>query len=113
MEERTILLVTCEDRIALEKRPETGLLASLYQFPNLEGRMTREEAEAWLRQKGCEDIRLQPAGEARHIFSHVEWHMTGYRAEPPGCPRAIWRRGFRKSGKNIRSPTRFWRIQSS
>ena len=86
MEERTILLVTCEDRIALEKRPETGLLASLYQFPNLEGRMTREEAEAWLRQKGCEDIRLQPAGEARHIFSHVEWHMTGYRAETSRLP---------------------------
>ncbi len=79
IEERTILLLEDERRIAIEKRPDQGLLASLYQFPNLEGRWEAEDVQKFLEEHGGVVGRIQDAGESRHIFSHVEWHMIGYR----------------------------------
>ena len=38
-EDLTVLILTCEGRFALEKRPPKGLLASLCQFPNVKGRL--------------------------------------------------------------------------
>ena len=35
-------------------------------------------AIAYSKKIGLLPIRVMPAGEAKHIFSHVEWHMTGY-----------------------------------
>lgn len=79
VEERTILLLEFEGRVAVEKRPGKGLLASLYQFPNLEGRLKEREVKQILESAGAGIKRVEGAGEAKHIFSHVEWHMTGYR----------------------------------
>ncbi len=78
VEERTVLLVRTGDGIAIEKRPDRGLLASLYQFPNVEGNLTGEDARRLLESMGGRVTGLEPAGKAKHIFSHVEWHMTGY-----------------------------------
>lgn len=79
VEERTVLLLEKGDRIALEKRPDKGLLASLYQFPNVEGILSEDDVRKTLALKGAQAEHIQPAGKARHVFSHVEWHMTGYR----------------------------------
>lgn len=74
IEERTVLLLEYQDRIAIRKRREDGLLASLYEFVNVPGRLSSKEAEALLGQQ----VRTEPLPEAKHIFSHVEWHMGGY-----------------------------------
>ena len=79
VEERTVFLVETGDMVAIEKRPDRGLLASLYQFPNVEGRLGETDVRRLLESKGARVERVEPAGEAKHIFSHVEWHMTGYR----------------------------------
>lgn len=84
VQERTILLMESKTRIALEKRPDTGLLASLYQFPNLEGHLSEKEVQTFLENQGAYGAAIEPAGEAKHIFSHVEWHMTGYRVRLKG-----------------------------
>lgn len=95
IEERTILLIESGSQIAIQKRPDHGLLASLYEFPNLEGRRTEEEVAemlAGLSADGSEEDRAQlierieKAGDAKHIFSHVEWHMTGYRVRMRKIP---------------------------
>ena len=95
IEERTILLIESGDLVAIQKRPEKGLLASMYEFPGLEGTYSREEvwaaAEEWFRTEGSAGatpaIRsVTPAPDAVHIFSHVEWHMTGYRLEADHIP---------------------------
>lgn len=78
MEDRTILLIRDGERIALGRRPEKGLLAGLYEFPNLEGHLTEEEALAWVEEKGLLSLQIRKLDPAKHIFSHVEWHMTGY-----------------------------------
>ncbi len=90
VEERTILLIEADGRVAIRKRPKKGLLASLYEFPGLEGRLSADEVRRELAENAsCLCLEIEPAGEARHIFSHVEWHMTGYHIRtdriPPGC----------------------------
>ncbi|TCL60598.1 A/G-specific DNA-adenine glycosylase [Kineothrix alysoides] len=78
IEEKTVLVIKAEDKAAFEKRPEKGLLAGMYGFPMLEGHRSEEEVLYFLRSKGLRVIRIQRIGEAKHIFSHKEWHMIGY-----------------------------------
>ncbi len=80
VEEKTVFLLRCGDRFALRRRPAHGLLAGLWEFPNAEGHLDEQEA---LRQIGGWGLRAESlsfCGEARHIFTHVEWQMTGYLA---------------------------------
>ena len=92
IEERTVFLIHDGERVLVRKRPEKGLLAGLYEFPNVAGWLSEEEIKAQV----CEllkaedaqgirkkDIAVVPAGEATHIFSHVEWRMKGYLIQVP------------------------------
>ena len=54
------------------------MLAGLYELPNTEGYLSEQEALEYIKRQGYTPIRIQPACEAKHIFSHVEWHMKGY-----------------------------------
>lgn len=78
IEERTVLVIRDGERFVLQKRPKKGLLAGMYEFPNVEGHMTEEEALGYVQKKGLTPVRIQPITDAKHIFSHIEWHMTGY-----------------------------------
>lgn len=78
VEEKTVFILKDGENIALHKRPDSGLLAGLYEFPNTKGVMEQEEALRYVEKMGMSPIRIQSIGTARHIFSHVEWHMTGY-----------------------------------
>ncbi len=78
IEERTVLVIRDGDKIALRKRPNKGLLAGMYEFPNVEGHLSVEEALKIVRQFRLHPIRIQKLEDAKHIFSHVEWHMRGY-----------------------------------
>ena len=79
-EKKTVLLLTCQNRIALEKRPEKGLLAGLYGFPLLEGHLGYSDLALWLGSYGIAFSELKPVGKARHIFTHVEWEMEAWSA---------------------------------
>jgi A/G-specific adenine glycosylase len=54
------------------------LLAGLYELPNCPGKLTAEEALRHLKEIGLRPLRIRPLTEAKHVFSHVEWHMCGY-----------------------------------
>ncbi len=75
----TVFLLTCGDMIAVRKRPQAGLLAGLYEFPNCPGTMTVEkciaEAELW----GVQPQFLEKLVGRKHIFTHIQWNMTGVR----------------------------------
>ena len=60
----TVCVLRCGGRYALEKRPAKGLLAGLWQFPFFEGDVP--DFGPVLKEK-----------RAKHIFTHVEWRMTG------------------------------------
>ena len=78
IEKKTVLLIKDENKAALRKRPPKGLLAGMYEFPNLEGHLSREEVLTWLKERGFLTIRIEPLLESKHIFTHKEWHMIGY-----------------------------------
>ncbi len=78
IEERTVLILRDGDKVAIRKRPKKGLLAGLYELPNLEGSLTPEEVLAKVKEMQYAPIRIQELTEAKHIFSHIEWHMKGY-----------------------------------
>ncbi len=78
VEKRTVLVIRDSERALIRKRPSKGLLAGLYELPNLEGWMKQREALDYARDCGFRPIRIMPLPDAKHIFSHVEWQMTGY-----------------------------------
>ena len=78
IEEKTILIIRDENRTAGRKRAMKGLLAGMYEFPSMDGFHTAEEVTAYLAQNGLRTLRVQPLPDAKHIFSHREWHMKGY-----------------------------------
>ena len=78
IEKHTILVIRDDDRILLRRRPGRGLLAGLYEFPNESGWLSEEEAVSKAREYGCDPLRIRILPDARHIFTHKEWHMHGY-----------------------------------
>lgn len=78
IEKRTVFIFKDGEKLAIRKRPSKGLLAGLYELPNVDGQLTAEEAIEYSKSIGLMPVRIQPLGQAKHIFSHVEWQMTGY-----------------------------------
>ncbi len=81
IEKKTVLIFQDGEYVAICKRPTKGLLAGLYEIPNVEGHLSEEEVIAYSKQIGLAPIRIQKLEDAKHIFSHVEWHMIGYRIQ--------------------------------
>ena len=78
VEKKTILVIRDYETAAIRKRPSSGLLAGLYEFPSLEGHVSQEEVLAWLKTQGVHAVRIEKLSASRHIFTHKEWHMIGY-----------------------------------
>lgn len=78
LEKKTVLIVRDGDRVLLQKRPEEGLLAGMYEFPYLEGYPSEKKVLEFIKEQGLSPIRIQKLPDAKHIFSHVEWQMRGY-----------------------------------
>lgn len=84
-EDLTVFLIHAGNLVAIHRRPDDGLLAGLWEFPNVPGHLSEEEAKMSLAgmklRREPEFIRKLPT--AKHIFSHIEWHMTGYEIRIP------------------------------
>lgn len=78
IETRAICLIfDAQGRVYVRKR-EKGLLIGLWEFPGFADARTMEDALACLEEAGFD---VKPMGEgqkAKHVFTHLEWHMTGY-----------------------------------
>ena len=93
MEHRNVYRLHCGNELLLSKRPDTGLLAGLYEYPNelktgdhtarsaAGKREAKELLDAFLETHGLTPVSVFPLSAAKHIFSHVEWHMTGFDVE--------------------------------
>ena len=87
-EERTVFIFSCDGCYALRKRPNRGLLAGLWEFPNVSGKL-----EVPLALEAAVDMGVGPRNllrqvERKHIFTHIQWNLRGYYlevAERPDC----------------------------
>lgn len=78
VEKRTVLVLCAGNRTALRKRPGRGLLAGLWEFPNADGVLTESEITDLLSTWGLSVSDWRRKLSAKHIFTHIEWRMTGY-----------------------------------
>ena len=76
-EDHTVFILSCDGRFALEKRPEKGLLAGLWQFPNRPGKLDTRAALDAVTAMGLHPRELLWEVEKTHIFTHIQWNMKG------------------------------------
>ncbi len=74
----TVLLIHDGERVLLHKRPDSGLLAGMYEFYQEEGVMSAAKVAQHVSGLGFEVQEVSEPIPAKHIFTHLEWHMTGY-----------------------------------
>ena len=79
LENKTVFIIQDGEYTAIRKRPEAGLLAGLYELPNIQGHLDREEALSYVEGLGLDPLYIEKLPPAKHIFSHIEWRMQAYR----------------------------------
>lgn len=80
-EEMTVFVLSCNGSYALQKRSKTGLLAGLWQFPNVPNTLSLSQALAHLQSMGIAPKEVKRQLLRSHIFTHVKWDMTAYYIE--------------------------------
>ena len=78
IEPRTVFRLERDGRIAIHRRPAKGLLAGLWELPNFIGALTRADVRQIAREAGWRIASLYALPPARHVFTHVEWQLTGW-----------------------------------
>ena len=76
-EDRTVFILSCDGCYALEKRPNKGLLAGLWQFPNISGHFSTEEVLTEIEKMGLRPKDIHKEVARKHIFTHIQWNMKG------------------------------------
>jgi len=84
-EDKTVFILSCDGKYALEKRAAKGLLAGLWQFPNCAGKLETADALQWVRRWDIHPRELQRQVERNHIFTHIRWNMRGIYMEVAEC----------------------------
>lgn len=80
-EDRTVFIFSCGDAYALCKRPDKGLLAGLWEFPNVTGKLDLSQALSAAERMGVRPRNLLRQTEKKHIFTHIQWNLRGYYIE--------------------------------
>ncbi|MCX7614947.1 MAG: A/G-specific adenine glycosylase [Clostridiales bacterium] len=78
IEKKTVLVLIHNQQAAILKRPERGLLPFMYELPNFDGWLTKDSLSDLLQSFGIHFSSINQLENAKHIFSHVEWHLEGY-----------------------------------
>ena len=107
LENRTVFLLRCGDRYAIEKRPNRGLLAGLWQFPNVEGHLTEEEALRWAEEQNLVPRELERQINRHHIFTHIRWEMRGWYLAVDLCGEQFEWKTLREIDEQAALPTAF------
>ena len=104
-----MFVIECKEGIVLRKRPSKGLLAGLWEYPNVSGYVKRKEMAEVIRKmlrlpetnpdgrpgqvsensgnEASDDARITVSGrlpDAKHIFTHIEWQMRVYKVKAEG-----------------------------
>ncbi|HWS29685.1 MAG TPA: A/G-specific adenine glycosylase [Clostridia bacterium] len=93
-EERTIFLLRFNALTAVKKRPEKGLLAGLFELPNILSKLDAQSALDLAASWGVSPVSLLSTLEREHVFTHIVWHMTCHTIECANADeRFLWASG--------------------
>lgn len=85
--DKTVLVIHYQDKYLIQKRPDKGLLASLYEFVNIDQKMTQEEVMSYLSRHGFKVKEIKYLHSSKHVFTHLIWQMEGYDIELDTLPK--------------------------
>ncbi len=77
IEEKTVFIICCDGSYALLRRDSVGLLADMWQFPDVPGKLDIPSAIDIVEDMGIKVREIYREVERKHIFTHIEWHMRG------------------------------------
>lgn len=81
-EDLTIMIfVSRKGKISIQKREQNGLLAGMYQFPNVKGKLSEEEVRKYSLDQKLIVIKIMDLKTHKHVFTHIDWFMKGYLIE--------------------------------
>lgn len=106
-EDHTVFVLECEGMFALSQRDHKGLLAGLWQFPNVPGKLTETEALAQAEKWGTHPENLILSVEREHIFSHVQWNLRCYKMTCKACSEAFVWHSPKEIDDTVALPTAF------
>lgn len=86
LEQRTVFVILAQGMVAVKQRPENGLLAGLWELPNEHGWLATIKAKELMALWNIHVTALHQLPAAKHIFTHIEWQMTGYAVYAANCP---------------------------
>ena len=115
VEEKTVFIFSCDGRYALRKRPDTGLLAGLWEFPNVPGKLETEGALAQAESFGLRPREIYRQAERKHIFTHIRWEMRGVYlevAEPGGEFAWLTAQEIEKEAALPTAFRQFWEVET-
>ncbi len=84
-EEMTVFICVCDGKYATQKRESRGLLADLWQFPNVPGNLEVQQAVDAAGKLGLQVTQVRLSLDKTHIFTHVQWNMRGFYLETAEC----------------------------
>ncbi len=74
IEQKTVFILQAEEKIAIRKRTQKGLLHGMWEPINVCGHSSERDVKKLF----PEATEIQKVGTHRHIFTHIEWDMVGY-----------------------------------
>lgn len=80
-EDVTVFLLEYKGEFAIRKRSKIGLLANMYEFPNVSRKTNKKEIEKILQEWKLTSNQIEKVGSHHHVFSHIEWNMVGYKVQ--------------------------------
>lgn len=107
--DKTVLILSFQEYIAVKKREEQGLLAGMWEFPNIDKKMTLTEIRQWVEEKGITVSQIQKTKNAKHIFTHLEWNMYCYHIQCESKNDTFYWISEDDLENNIPLPTVFWK----
>ncbi len=110
IELRTVLIIQSDREVLVEKRPNKGLLAGLWQLPSLDSHLDEKQVLDVAQTMGLDVLRIEALPPAKHIFTHIEWHMIGYRLQLSGLseiPRQMVAASLEKLEESYPLPSAF------
>lgn len=78
VEQKTVFVLQCGEKTAVQQREEPGVLQGLWQFPNVAGICSEEDIGKVLGEWGIATFVPERVVKRKHIFTHIEWEMTCY-----------------------------------
>lgn len=76
-DEITVFIAVCDGKYALQKRPGKGLLAGMWEFPNVPGKLEAQQAMVAAEELGLMPENILRQLDKEHIFTHIRWAMRG------------------------------------